>query len=135
MNQNFDTPFFLFQSPHISDRFEHHLAFNDVQAFAQGRIVFTCFAPALVSQLQSVFQRSVGQCHGRRVWHCTGDVCHAVMHDAVYGIDRFGMCRRMGSLEAAALVDRHIDQYRSGLHQTEHVACNQMGSLVTGDQY
>ncbi len=57
------------------------------------------------------------------------------MHHLVHHIGRLGMGGGVAGLEAATLVDGHIDQHAARLHALEHLAADQLGCCGTGDQH
>ena len=66
-----------------------------------------------VGERQRVGQRRVGQRVGRGHRHRAGHVGDAVVGDAVDLVDRVAVGGRLRGLEAAALVDRDVDQHRA----------------------
>jgi hypothetical protein len=55
--------------------------------------------------------------------------------DAVDRVGRLGVGGRVAGLETAALVDRHVDQHRAGLHLLEVLAPDQLGRGGPGGQH
>ncbi len=76
--------------------------------FAQVTILGNRPQPA-IGKRQTMHERGIVQRMGRCNRNGTRHVRDAVMHDAVDDIGRVGMGRGMGGLEAAALVDRNVD--------------------------
>ena len=91
--------------------------------------------PALVRQRHGVGQRRVGQGVRRGVRHGAGHVGHAVEDRVVHLVRRVGVRGGVGVLEAAALVDRDVDQHRAGLHLGDQLVADQLGRLGAGDQH
>ncbi len=67
--------------------------------------------------------------------HRPGHVRHTVVQHLVYQVRRFAVRRRAGCLDAAPLIDRHIDDHRAGFHQLQILARNQPGCLGARDQH
>ena len=80
-------------------------------------------------------QRGVRERARRGHRHRAGHVRDAVVDDAVDLVGRLGVRRRAGRLEAAALVDRDVDEHRAGLHQPEHVARHELGRARAGHEH
>ena len=57
------------------------------------------------------------------------------MHDAVDFIHWFAVRSGVRSLEAAALVDSHVNEHGAGLHKLEHVLSDEVRSLVARDEH
>ena len=76
---------------------------------------------APVGEGEQVGQRGVGERVGRRVRHRAGDVADRVVEDAVHLVDGVVVGGLVGRLDAAALVDGHVDDDRAGLHAAHHV--------------
>ena len=57
------------------------------------------------------------------------------MEDTVDIVNGVFVRRGTRGLEAAALVDGHVDHHRAGLHLPEHVARNELRGLGAGDQH
>src|SRR5437667_3846208 len=97
----------------ITERIGHrtacHLAEGDVEPIAQVRIVSERASVTLVRQCQHERQSRVVECEGRRSRHAARHVGDTVMDDAVEDIRWLGMRRRTRSLEAASLIDGHVD--------------------------
>src|SRR3712207_7463189 len=55
--------------------------------------------------------------------------------DAVDHVGRVGVRRRPRRLEAAALVDRHVDEDRAGLHVPEHLARHELGGPRRSEEH
>lgn len=96
----------------VAERFGHggigDAASVDIEPGAQ-MPVFGNRLEAAVGELQSVLECRIVERVRRRDRHRPRHVRNAVMHDAFDLIGRFGVRRRMRRLEAAALVDRDID--------------------------
>ena len=56
------------------------------------------------------------------------------MDDPVDLIGRIGVRRRMGRLEAAALIDRDIHQHRTPLHRLQHLPRDQLRRARAWDE-
>ena len=67
-----------------------------------------------------VGQRRVGERVRRRVRHRAGDVADRVVQDAVAHVHRIGVRRLVDVLDAAALVDRAVDDHRARSHRPHH---------------
>ena len=93
------------------------LAADDVDALRERRIVGDRPRDALVGDRLDVRQRHVRQRLRRRDRDGAGHVRDAVVDDAVDLEDRVVVGRRVRGLEAAALVDRDVDEHGAGLHQ------------------
>ena len=85
---------------------------GDVDARAQARVRAAMRAlDALVGEREHVGQRRVGERVGRGDRHRARHVRDAVVGDPVDLVGRVGVGRRARGLEAAALVDRHVDEH------------------------
>ena len=91
--------------------------------------------PTLVGQLEHVRHGGVGQREGRRPRHGARHVGHAVEHGVVHGEGGVVVRGRARVLEAAALVDRDVDQHRARLHLRDSRIGHQLGCLGAGDQH
>ena len=67
--------------------------------------------------------------------HRSGHVRHAVEDRVVHGVDRLRVRRGPGVLEAAALVDRDVDEHGPGLHPAHQVVRDQRWRLGAGDEH
>src|SRR5918992_1251035 len=104
-----------------------HFPFNDVEPEPEGWIRLARRTPALSGQLKSVWQRSIGEGEGGGSGDPARHICHGVMQNAVDEVGRVLMGGGSDSLDTAALVDRHIDDDRSGLHELQVRPLDQMG--------
>src|SRR3546814_16210060 len=64
-----------------------------------------------------------------RISDWSSDVCSSYLH-----IGRLGVRRRVARIEAAALVDRDVDEHRAGAHGAEHLARDELRRFGAGDQ-
>ena len=71
-------------------------------------------------------QGGVVQCERRRARHGAGHVGDAVMEHVVDHEGRVGVRRGLAGLDAAALVDRDVDDHRACLHAADHVASDEL---------
>ena len=71
----------------------------------------------------------------RRDGHAAGHVRDAVVDDPVDLVHRIGVRRRVRGLDAAALVDRDVDDHRAGLHLGEHLAADELRSARARDEH
>ena len=90
---------------------------------------------ALVGELDHEGQRRVVERLRRGHGHRARHVRHAVMDDAVDLEGRIGMRRRPRGLEAAALVDRHVDQHGTALHVASMSRRDELRRAGAGDQH
>ena len=95
----------------VHDRPVHH-----VDALGQRRVRGHGVLPAVVGDVEHVGQGGVDQCVGRRVGHRTRHVGHAVEERAVDLEGRVRVGGGSGRLEAAALVDRDVDEHGAVPH-------------------
>ncbi|OPY58587.1 MAG: hypothetical protein A4E57_04833 [Syntrophorhabdaceae bacterium PtaU1.Bin034] len=93
----------------------------DVEPFQERRIVFQGLPVAEVRQFQGIWQRRVCQGEGRCPGDCARHVRHTIVHNAVYHIGGIIMVRCPRRLDASALVDGNINDYRPFLHNGKHV--------------
>ena len=84
---------------------------------ASGRERRTASSKPRPASCSAYGQRDVRQALGRRDGHRAGHVGDAVVDDAVDHVGRLGVRRRPRGLDAAALVDRDVDDHRARLHQ------------------
>ena len=98
------------------------VAVMDVEPGAQMRVVQERAAPALLGERQHEGQGRVVEREGRGARHRARHVGDAVVDDALLDIGGIGMRRRPAGLEAAALVDRDVDEHRARLHPAHHLA-------------
>ena len=101
----------------------------------QRRVLLHRPVRALVRQLQRVGQRHVGQRVGAGAADRAGHVRDAVVDDVVDDVRRLRVRGRLARLEAAALVDGHVDHHRPRLHDLQVVAADEVRGLRTGDQH
>jgi len=64
-----------------------------------------------------------------------GHVADAVVDDAVLDVGGIRVGRHPRCLEAASLVDAHVDHDRLRLHGADHLAGHQLGRRSPGDQH
>ncbi|MNS72711.1 hypothetical protein D3C72_1061310 [compost metagenome] len=88
----------------------------------------------LVRQGQAEGQGGVGQGLGTGARRRAGHVGDAVVDHAVDDIGRVFVGRRLRGLEAAALVDGHVDQDAARPHGFQLIAADQGRGLGAGDQ-
>src|SRR5215204_5349863 len=119
----------------IGDRPIRDLAVDHVDAVRQSRVLARGARDAGVGEVQHVGQSGVGQRVGRRDRHRAGHVGDAVVRHAVDLESRVGVRRRARGLEAAALVDRDVDEHGSRLHQPELLAPDHVGRLRAVDEH
>eukprot|EP01137_Pigoraptor_chileana_P005243 Opistho-2@48068 len=112
-----------------------HPAGRHIEPGTQMRIVPQRLLPALAGQGHGMADGGVVECKGRGAGHRPGHVRHAVVHHAVDDEGRLGMGGRMRGLEAAALVDRHIDDDGARLHLRHHGTRHQLGRRGPRDQH
>src|SRR3546814_9391299 len=74
---------------------------------------------ALVGELEDEGQGRVVEREGGGARDRAGHVGDAIMRDAVDLVDRIVMGGGVAGLEAAALIDRDIDEHRAALHRSE----------------
>ena len=84
------------------------------------------FLGAFVREMHREGQGGVGQREGRGAGDAAGHVRDAVVNHAVHFVGRVLMSGGFRCLEAAALIDRHIHQHRTGTHQCELIARHQL---------
>src|SRR5215211_8776561 len=111
----------------LRDRGMGDLAVGHVNSRLQTRQLLDRSLQAMVGQGEHVRQRGVREREGRGNGHGTRHVCNAVMGDAVDLVHRVGVGRGMRGLEAAALVDRYVNQHGALLHQAALVAFYDVG--------
>ena len=116
------------------DRRMRDASVADVEPGGEMRVVIER-GHALVGELDDEGQRRVVERLRRGDRHRARHVRHAVMDDAVDLEGRIGVRRRPRGLEAAALVDRHVDEHRAALHAREHVAGHELRRARAGDQH
>ncbi len=105
-----------------------------VEAEREGRVAPQRLAPTVVGQLDGVRQRHVGERVRRRVRDGPGHVGDAVEDGVVHAVRRLGVRGRARVLEAAALVDRDVDEDRAGLHPRDEVVAHEHRRLRAGHQ-
>ena len=88
--------------------------------------------PTLVRELQDVGHGRVREGERRCTRHGAGHVGDAVEQRIVHGEGRVVVGRGPGVFEAAALVDRDVDQYRTRLHLGHDLVRDQFGRLGPG---
>ena len=66
--------------------------------------------------------------------HCARHIGHAVVDDSVYGVSRIAVRCRLGCFNAAALINRHVNDYGSPFHVTHHLAGHQFWGCCSWDQ-
>ena len=98
-------------------------------------VVAARLRPALVGQRDGVRQRRVGQRVRRGVRHRAGHVRHAVERRVVHLVRRVRVRGRVGVLEAAALVDRDVDEHRARLHLRDQLVGDQLRRRRARDQH
>ena len=114
----------------VAMRFSHglirHFPIMGIQALRQVQILLECFFPTKISDLQREWKRDICQCIGRRNRYGTWHVCDTIENRIVNTISWvfMGGCPRI--FETSTLVNRDIDQNRSGLH---------LGNILIGDQF
>ena len=84
------------------------------------------FVP-VVRDLQRVRQRGIAQGDRARAADGAGHVGDAVVHHALYHVRRIAVRRRLGRLEASALVDADVYDYRTRFHQAELLTPDEHG--------
>ena len=88
-----------------------------------------------LGDLQHPGERHVAQGERAGAADGAGHVGDAVVHHAFVEIGRVAVRRRPAGLDAAALVDRHVDDHAAGLHQLQVVALDQPRGLGAGNQH
>ena len=110
----------------VADRLAHgcvgELPGMGVETQGERVVVAAGLLPALVGQRHGVRHRGVGQRVGRGDRHRARHVRHAVVGDAVDLVGRVAVRGRPRGLEAAALVDRDVDEHRAALHRRQLLA-------------
>ena len=94
--------------------------------FGKMRILAHRFFRAEVRDLEREGQRRIVEREGAGPGNRARHVRDAIMDDAVDFVDRVGVGGRMRGFEAAALVDRDVDQHRAALHRLQHVAGDEL---------
>ena len=92
---------------------------GDVDPELQARVAARRLGDPEVGEREHVGKRRVGQRVGRGDRHRAGHVGDAVVDDPVDLVGRVAVGGRPRGLEAAALVDRDVDEHRVRLHQRE----------------
>ena len=100
----------------LADRLVGQLAGVGVEPEGEAVVVAAGLLPALGGQRDGVRHGRVGQGVRRGVRHRARHVRHAVERRVVHRVGRLGVRGGVGVLEAAALVDRDVDQHRARLH-------------------
>ena len=90
---------------------------------------------ALVGERENIGQRRVVERHRRCARHAAGHVSHAIMDDVVDHIGRVVMGGRPRGLDAAALVDRHVDDHGTRLHLADQVGADEFRRRSARDQH
>ncbi|MCY1170953.1 hypothetical protein D9M73_110430 [compost metagenome] len=90
---------------------------------------------AVRRELQHERQRRIVEREGRGACDRAGHVGDTIMNDAVHLEHRVLMRCRVAGLEAAALIDRDIDQHRAALHRLDHLARHQFGGSGARHQH
>ena len=85
--------------------------------------------------LQDVGERGVGEGVGRGVGDGARHVAHGVVDDAVALVDGVVVGGLVRGLDAAALIDGHVDDHRPGLHRAHHVLAHDDGRPTAGHQH
>src|SRR3984957_20014297 len=111
----------------------HTLAVN-VQPCSQVS-VFNNFGEAPFGKCQTKGQRCIVQRLARSKRNCSRHVRDAVVNDPVTIVCGVRVGCRMGCLEAATLVDRHVNQHRAGLHRFEHLTRDELWRAGTWNQH
>ncbi|CAL8480679.1 protein of unknown function (plasmid) [Caballeronia sp. S22] len=114
------------------DRLVRDVSVAHVEAAAQMHVILHRAFPAFISQRERVAYGRVIQCERRRARDAARHICDAVMHDVIDEIDRIGMRSGMRGLEAATLIDCHVDDHRSLLHARDVLPCDELGRGCTG---
>ncbi len=91
------------------------------------RIVGERALPAFVGERQRERQGGVVEREGRGARDRARHVGDAIVDDVVLDVGRRRMRGRPAGLEAAALVDRDVDQHRARAHALDQVAPDQLG--------
>ena len=91
-------------------------------------------AGSLISEGKGEGQRCVVEGIGGRPWHGARHIGNAVVDDVVQHVGRRGVRGRSTGLEAAALIDRHIDKYGSRLHPLHQFLGHQLWCRGAFDQ-
>ncbi len=108
---------------------------RDVQTVREVRVGLHRGFRAQLRQLHHEGQGGVVEREGRGAGDRAGHVRHAIMDHAVHLEHRVLVRGGMRRLEAAALVDRDVDQHRTALHRLEHFACDQLRRRCAGTQH
>ena len=86
-------------------------------------------------QRQDVGQRRIGQREGGRAGDEGGHVRHPVVNHAGNLVDGLEQRGRVDGLDRAALVDRHVDDHRAGLHALDEAPRNEHRCAGAGNQH
>ena len=73
--------------------------------------------PTILRKLQDIGKRDVAKRIGAGPAHGAGHVGHAVVDHVIDDVRRVAVRGGPAGLDAAALVDGHVDDHRAGLHQ------------------
>ena len=111
------------------------LAGGDVDARPQAGVAPDRLGDAVVGERDRVGQGRVGEGVGRGDRDRAGHVGDAVVGDPVDLEGRVAVGGRARGLEAAALVDRDVDQHRAGLHQRQLLAPHHVGRAGAVDEH
>ena len=107
----------------------------NIQTIAQMPILFDRAPITFVRQFDHKGQGRISQRQSRGARNAAGHVGDAVVHHAIDYKGRIFVGRRSASLDAAALIDGHIDDHRTLLHQLQHSAGNQFRRRRTGHEH
>ena len=111
------------------------LAAGDVDPELQPGVAARRLGHPEVGEREHVGQGRVGERVGRGDRHRAGHVGDAVVDDPVDLVGRVAVRGRPRGLEAAALVDRDVDQHRVGSHQRELLAGDHVRRARAVDQH
>src|SRR5699024_3462289 len=93
------------------------------------------FFQAVRGDLEAVAQGGVGQRNGGGARNSARHIADAVMDDSIHLIDRIVVVGHVGGLTAATLVNRDVDDDRTGAHLFQIRFSDNLRCLLAGDQH
>src|SRR5437588_10127346 len=112
-----------------------YLSLTNIYALSQGGVFGDGAVEAFLDELENVLKRHIAQGISAGPAHRAGHIGHTVIDHIVHDIGRLTMRSRPRSLDAATLIDRHIDDHRPRPHALDIVSAHEVRRLGSRDEH